>query len=67
MFGVDTSELVLIALVALMAIGAAPCAASAYVLAREMGGDAELMAGHVTATTILAFAALPFWLGLAGG
>ncbi|MBB4658990.1 AEC family transporter [Parvularcula dongshanensis] len=53
------------ALAALMAIGAAPCAASAYVLARELGGNAELMAGHVTATTILAFAALPFWLHLA--
>lgn len=53
------------AFAALMAIGAAPCAASAYVLAREMGGDAALMAGHVTVTTILAFAAMPFWIGLA--
>ena len=53
------------ALTALLAIGAAPCAASAYVLAREMGGDAELMGGHVTVSTILAFAALPFWIGLA--
>ena len=50
----------------LVAIGAAPCAASAYVLAREMGGDARLMAGAVTATTVLAFAALPAWVGLLG-
>ena len=53
------------ALTALMAIGAAPCAASAYVLAREMGGDAALMGGHVTVSTVLAFAALPFWISLA--
>lgn len=51
----------------LVAIGATPGAAAAYVLASEMGGDARLMAGHVTATTLLAFIALPFWIGLASG
>ena len=55
-----------VARTALVTIGAAPCAASAYVLAREMGGDARLMAGAVTATTVLAFAALPFWVDLLG-
>ena len=59
-FGADGA-----ALTALMAIGAAPCAASAYVLAREMGGDAELMGGAVTVTTLLAFLALPFWIDVA--
>jgi len=49
----------------LAAIGATPGAAAAYVLASEMGGDARLMAGHVTATTLLAFLALPFWIGIA--
>jgi predicted permease len=39
----------------LAAIGATPGAAASYVLAAEMGGDTRLMAGHVTATTILAF------------
>jgi len=51
----------------LVAIGATPGAAGAYVLAAEMGGDARLMAGHVTATTLLAFIAMPFWIWVAGG
>jgi hypothetical protein len=61
-FGVDG-----LALVILTAIGATPGAAASYVLASEMGGDAELMAGHVTATTLLAFIAMPLWIGFAGG
>lgn len=52
------------ALVVLAAIGGAPGAASAYVLAKELGGDAELMAGHVTVTTMIAFISLPFWMWL---
>jgi len=59
--GVEGMPLALLA-----AIGATPGAAAAYVLASEMGGDARLMAGHVTATTLLAFIALPFWIGIAG-
>jgi hypothetical protein len=55
------------ALALLTAMGATPGAAAAYVLASEIGGDARLMAGHVTATTVLAFFALPFWIGFAGG
>lgn len=61
-FGVEGMALVLAT-----AIGATPGAAASYVLASEMGGDARLMAGHVTATTLLAFLALPFWIGIAGG
>ncbi|MEQ8404411.1 MAG: AEC family transporter [Oceanicaulis sp.] len=56
-----------LALVILIAIGATPGAAASYVLASEMGGDAQLMAGHVTATTLLAFIAMPLWIGFAGG
>ena len=36
-----------------------PCSASAYVLARQMGGDATLMAGIITATTLAATATMP--------
>ncbi|MGJ3230327.1 MAG: AEC family transporter [Oceanicaulis sp.] len=56
-----------LALIILTAIGATPGAAASYVLASEMGGDARLMAGHVTATTLLAFIAMPFWIWVAGG
>lgn len=59
-FGVDG-----MALVVLTAVGATPGAAAAYVLAREMGGDSELQAGHVTATTVLAAIAMPLWIGIA--
>ena len=61
-FGLEGLPLILIT-----AIGATPGAAASYVLASEMGGDARLMAGHVTATTIGAFIALPVWIGIAGG
>lgn len=61
-FGVTGMPLAL-----LVAIGSTPGAAAGYVLASEMGGDARLMAGHVTATTLLAFVALPLWIGFAGG
>ncbi|MCW5725648.1 MAG: AEC family transporter [Maricaulaceae bacterium] len=54
-----------VALSILTLTGASPAAAAAYVLAREMGGDARLTAGHVTATTVLAFATLPLALALA--
>jgi malonate transporter and related proteins len=46
-----------------VAVGVAsmPSAPASYVLAREMGGDAPLMAGIVTATTLLALITIPFW------
>lgn len=62
LFGVDGTALIILA-----AIGSTPGAAAAYVLASEMGGDARLMAGHVTATTLLAFFAIPFWIWVAAG
>jgi malonate transporter and related proteins len=52
-------------LVIIVAAGATPGAASSYVLARELGGDAELTAGHVTGTVILSVIALPFWIFVA--
>lgn len=39
--------------------GAAPTASSAYTLARQLGGDAPLMAAIVTLQTALAFVTLP--------
>lgn len=49
-----------------VAVGVAsmPSAPASYVLAREMGGDAPLMAGIVTATTLLALITIPFWHSL---
>jgi predicted permease len=54
-------------LLVLVAMGAAPGAANAYTLARQMGGDAALTAAHVTATTLLAALSLPLVLALAAG
>lgn len=42
-----------------------PTATSAYILARLLGGDAQLMAALVTATTLAALATLPLVLGAA--
>ncbi|MEE4212037.1 MAG: AEC family transporter, partial [Parvularcula sp.] len=61
MFGLDRGTVLVLA-----AVGAAPGAASSYVLAKELGGNAELTAGHVTVTTVLSFLTLPLWIGLVG-
>ncbi|WNL42468.1 AEC family transporter [Halomonas sp. PAMB 3264] len=45
---------------------ALPTATSAYILARQLGGDAELMAAIITGQTLLAMLTLPLWLKLAG-
>ncbi|WP_111414937.1 AEC family transporter [Billgrantia lactosivorans] len=45
---------------------ALPTATSAYILARQLGGDAELMAALITGQTLLAMLTLPAWLHLAG-
>ena len=39
-----------------------PGSASAYVMARQMGGDADIMAGVITATTIAAAVTMPLVL-----
>ncbi|PDS35068.1 transporter [Rhizobium anhuiense] len=41
---------------------ALPTASSAYIMARQLGGDAPLMAGITAAQTVLALAAIPFVL-----
>lgn len=45
---------------------ALPTATSAYILARQLGGDAELMAALITGQTLLAMLSLPAWLALSG-
>jgi malonate transporter len=50
--------------VAALACGV-PTATSSYILARLLGGDAELMAGLITATTLGAMLTLPLVLALA--
>lgn len=57
LFGLDP-----IATAILVAAGATPGAAASYVLARELGGDAPLTAGHVTATTLASTVTMPVWL-----
>jgi malonate transporter and related proteins len=47
-------------------VGAVPTATSSYILARQHGGDAELMALLVTATTIGAMVTMPVAAWLAG-
>ena len=44
--------------------GALPTAVSAYSLARQMGGDAPLMAAITTTEHIAAIVTLPFWVWL---
>jgi hypothetical protein len=44
--------------------GAAPGAAASYILARQMGGDAPLMAGIVALTTVGSAAGIPILLAL---
>ncbi len=43
---------------------ALPTAPSAYILARQLGGDAQLMAGILTAQTVLAIVTLPLWISI---
>ncbi|WP_371194428.1 AEC family transporter [Glaciecola sp. SC05] len=38
-----------------------PTASSAYILARQLGGDEEAMASIITLQTILAFVVMPLW------
>jgi malonate transporter len=53
-FGISGSSLVIVAV-----CSAVPCASSAYVLARQMGGDAPLLAQIITLQTILAALTMP--------
>ncbi len=46
--------------------GALPTGVAAYTLARQLGGDAPLMAAMITMQTGLAFVILPLWLSVGG-
>jgi len=58
-FGVTGSSLAIVA-----ACSAVPTSASAYVLARQMGGDAPLLAQIITLQTILAAITMPIAIAL---
>ncbi len=45
-------------------LSALPTASSAYILARQLGGDAPLMAGIISGQTLLATVTIPLVLGL---
>jgi malonate transporter and related proteins len=58
-FGLTGPSLVIVAVCA-----AVPTSPSAYVLARQMGGDAPLLAQIITSQTILAAATMPIAIAL---
>jgi predicted permease len=49
----------------LLVLGCLPTASSAFILARQMGGNANLMANIITLQTLMAFLIMPAWLLLA--
>jgi malonate transporter and related proteins len=61
-FGISGSSRVIVAV-----CSAVPCASSAYVLARQMGGDAPLLAQIITLQTILAAITMPIAIALVAG
>jgi malonate transporter and related proteins len=54
-----------LALAVAVGVGATPTAAAGFTLARELGGDARLMAAIITATTLLSMLTLPLAIALA--
>lgn len=52
-------------LAAVVIASSVPVSATAYVMARQMGGDAKIMAGAITATTLAAALTMPLILSLA--
>jgi hypothetical protein len=59
LFGIDA-----LSAAAAVLFAAAPISASSYVLARQLGGDAAMIAGLITITTIAAVATMPVVLAL---
>jgi predicted permease len=59
-FGLSGSNLAIVT-----ACSAVPASSSAYVLARQMGGDAPLLAQIITLQTILAAITMPVVIALA--
>jgi predicted permease len=60
-FGITGPSLAIVAV-----CGAVPTSSSAYVMARQMGGDAPLLAQIITLQTILAALTMPIVIALAG-
>jgi predicted permease len=60
-FGVEGTTAAVAVLYASM-----PNSATAYVMARQMGGDTVMLAGSITATTLAAAVTMPLMLGLFG-
>jgi len=46
----------------LIIIAAQPTASSAYILARQLGGNTTLMANIISSQTLLAILSIPLWL-----
>lgn len=61
LFGLDATALGTVVLYAGL-----PCSASSYVLARQMGGDAPMMAKIISLQTLVAMATLPLLLPVLG-
>jgi predicted permease len=59
MLGLDPLIRAIVVLMACM-----PTASSGYILARELGGDATLMATAISAQSLLAFGVIPAWMWL---
>lgn len=57
LFGVGNTALLVLA-----AVGAAPTASSSFALAKELGGDADLMAEIISVQTLIAAVSMPLWL-----
>ena len=47
-----------------MLLATLPTATSAYILARQLGGDAPLMAGIISGQTLLAMVSIPLLLSV---
>lgn len=60
LFGLNTTAIAVVAICA-----SVPTASGGYVLARQMGGDAPLMAEMITVQTLIAMATMPLVLALA--
>lgn len=60
--GLDTLALQILVLLACL-----PTATAAYILARELGGNAPMMANIISVQTLLAFLAMPLWLAAIAG
>lgn len=61
MFGVDPDSTMVVLIFA-----ALPCGPAAYILARQLGGDTQLIAEIITVQTLAAFLTMPLVLGALG-